>query len=328
MNLYQSLVRSKIDYGSIVYRNASDSDLNRLEVIHNEGLRLCLGAFKSSPIESLNVEANYYPLRLRRKRLCLQYGLKIKASEDNAAFDCTFNHPYSNLYDDDDGKARPLKKPFALDFQKEIKLAKISIDDIMQLEVPDTPIWDAPSINVSFRMSEFDKGITTPAIFVSKFREILPQYQDYYKIYTDGSKCNEKTSAAYHTDDQTEYFRIKNNSSVFTAEVEAIRAALEYIQNSEKDKFVIFSDSKSVLESIQSQESKNTLVCHMLQSIYMIMQQQVIKNGCKVNKLVEFCWIPSHVGINGNEIVDKAAKKALGQNEPTNFAVQPIFSNI
>ena len=68
LKLYESLVRSKVDYGSIVYRNADMSQLRRLEVIHNEGLRLCLGAFKSSPIESLNIEANVYPIRFRRRR--------------------------------------------------------------------------------------------------------------------------------------------------------------------------------------------------------------------------------------------------------------------
>ena len=84
LKLYQSLVRSKVDYGSIVYRNADKKVLKSLEVIHNEGLRLSLGAFRSSPLESLNIEANVFPLRFRRRRLGLQYGLKIKSNNDKA----------------------------------------------------------------------------------------------------------------------------------------------------------------------------------------------------------------------------------------------------
>ena len=61
LKLYRSLVRSKLDYGCVVYRNACDTDLKTLDVIHNQGLRLCLGAFKSSPVESLYVEAHELP---------------------------------------------------------------------------------------------------------------------------------------------------------------------------------------------------------------------------------------------------------------------------
>ena len=33
----------------------------------------------------------------------------------------------------------------------------------------------------------------------------------------------------------------------------------------------------------------------------------------KVRKQVIFCWLPSHIGIMGNEKADQAAKRALAQ---------------
>ena len=66
LRLYRALVRSKLDYGCIIYRNASEKSLKCLDVIHNQGIRLSLGAFKSSPVESLYVEANELPLSERR----------------------------------------------------------------------------------------------------------------------------------------------------------------------------------------------------------------------------------------------------------------------
>ena len=46
LNLYRSLVRSRLDYGSIVYGSARKSCLKCLDTIHHQGLRLALGAFR------------------------------------------------------------------------------------------------------------------------------------------------------------------------------------------------------------------------------------------------------------------------------------------
>jgi len=64
LRLYRHLIRSKLDYGSIVYGSARASYLTMLDPIQNQSLRLCLGAFRTSPVESLQVEANEAPLGL------------------------------------------------------------------------------------------------------------------------------------------------------------------------------------------------------------------------------------------------------------------------
>ena len=49
---------SKLDYGCIIYGSARKSYLQMLDPIHNQGLRLALGAFRTSPVASLYVEAD------------------------------------------------------------------------------------------------------------------------------------------------------------------------------------------------------------------------------------------------------------------------------
>ena len=79
LKVFRALIRSKLDYGCMVYMKAKfKKDLEDLNVLHRQAIRLCLGAFKSSPIESLYVESNEPPLELRRKELAMRYGLKIK----------------------------------------------------------------------------------------------------------------------------------------------------------------------------------------------------------------------------------------------------------
>ena len=56
LNLYRSSIQSKLDYGSIVYGSARKSYLKSLDTIHYQGLRLALGAFRTSPVESLYAE--------------------------------------------------------------------------------------------------------------------------------------------------------------------------------------------------------------------------------------------------------------------------------
>ena len=62
LNLYRSLIRSKLDYGCIVYGSARPSYLKMLNTIHHQGLRLAVGAFRTSPVESLYIEAGELPL--------------------------------------------------------------------------------------------------------------------------------------------------------------------------------------------------------------------------------------------------------------------------
>ena len=107
INLYRSLVRSKLDYGSIVYGSARKSYIQILDAVHHQGLRLCLGAFKTSPVESLYAEANEPSLSNRRIKLGLQYATKLKAYPDNPAYSCVFNPPYEHIFEKHVNKIPP-----------------------------------------------------------------------------------------------------------------------------------------------------------------------------------------------------------------------------
>ena len=67
LHLYRSMVRSKLDYGSIVYGSARKSYSQILDTVHHQGLRLALGAFRT-PVTSLYVEADEPSLTLRREK--------------------------------------------------------------------------------------------------------------------------------------------------------------------------------------------------------------------------------------------------------------------
>jgi len=100
-------------------------------------------------------------------------------------------------------------------------------------------------------------------------------------------------------------FALPLSTSIYTAETYAILEALKIASSSIPDSFVIISDSLSALESILNPYSTNELVQHI---------QEMISTS---NKTFTFMWVPSHVGISGNETADKLANEAsLNQNTP------------
>ena len=141
--------------------------LLKLDPVHNQGLRLSLGAFRSSPVESLYVEAHEPPLEIRREKLALQYILKLKANPGNPAYD-VFNPKYQILYADKESAT----DSFGIHCKKLLKKAKIDIGEIAINSIPDVPIWDSEPVTVDFTLSEFDESSTSSTVFKSRFNEV------------------------------------------------------------------------------------------------------------------------------------------------------------
>ena len=94
--------------------------------------------------------------------------------------------------------------------------------------------------------------------------------------------------------------RLPNESSIYSAKVKAIDLAMNIIANHKSSKF-INSDSKSVLQALQSKNSSTPLITRLLDKM----------NTLSKNNSIILTWIPSHIGLQGNERADRAAKKAL-----------------
>ena len=56
--MYSAICRTKIDYDCQIYNTASAGRHKKLDSINREGIRIYTGAFRTSPVESLHVEAN------------------------------------------------------------------------------------------------------------------------------------------------------------------------------------------------------------------------------------------------------------------------------
>ena len=172
--------------------------------------------------------------------------------------------------------------------------------------VTDTiPTWEyeGPIIDTDLH-PKFSKKQDSPHFMKSLSLEGIEKWSTYLHIYTDGSKCNDKTACAFHVPMLKFHkkIRLPNDTSVYMAEMIAILESLQFLLSKPPIACAIFSDSLSAIQSIEM----GTDPCAILQEINYCIYQL----SCQGVPVV-LCWIPSHVDIRGNEIADRLAKEAL-----------------
>lgn len=305
-----------------MYGTASNSALRKLDSIHNAGLRLALGAFCTSPVSSLYTEANETPLEERRLKLSMNYYIKIHANPDNPAYYSMIN--FDNIRDiyiskpnKRGGMTRPPIPPVGLKMETAMQDAGIYTDDISPMIIPDFPPGTHPyEPHITYLIDDTPKSMISASEAQAKFKEYKLTQGIHDEVYTDGSKMDDKVGAAAiikhrlsngEIITRTRSKRLHDNSTVFSAEATAIMLALEYYatQPALNHDVIIYSDSMSCLQDIESEESNHPLTCRLVDLLHRVYDR---------GTFVRFCWIPSHCGIEGNELVDQKAKDSLNEN--------------
>ena len=161
LRIYRSHIRSKLDYGCIVYGSARRSYLAVLDPIANQGLRLCSGAFRTSPIESLQVETGEPSLETRRLKLSLQYYMKMKANPENPAYSCVVNPEYKRLFNNKPGTIPTL----GIRLQPHLEDMEVELDAISVVRPPECPPWLLQQPNILFNLSDIGKETPVPLSF-------------------------------------------------------------------------------------------------------------------------------------------------------------------
>lgn len=153
MKIYFTLIRPILDYGSVVYNSAKPDILNKPNTIQNEALRMSLGVFKSSPMLSLQAEADILPLCERRKVLSLKYYVKLANEKHHPRYYKTFHFNLKHLYKEN-------LLPFGPRYDWTLQVLGLGLDGTIST-VPHPP--DPPWIDASPR---------TTLPYVALFKEI------------------------------------------------------------------------------------------------------------------------------------------------------------
>uniref|UniRef100_S4PIJ9 Non-LTR retrotransposon CATS n=1 Tax=Pararge aegeria TaxID=116150 RepID=S4PIJ9_9NEOP len=152
-------------------------------------------------------------------------------------------------------------------------------------------------------------------------QELNSKYGDYHILYTDGSKSDEISGAAFHDSGSNNIlFKITSNVCIMSVELFAISEALAYVEASRYKKVVIFTDSKSALQHLARCASG----LRGVPVAYAILAR--INNVLESFVELRLQWIPSHIGLRGNEKADLLAKTAC--LEGSEVFVMPNYAEV
>lgn len=307
-SVYKGLIRSVIDYGSEVYDTSVKTHKNKLDKIQAQCLRICCGALMTTPINALQVECGDMPLDLRRLWLQCKLAVKYKFNPNHPTSAC-FKEAYDGKYQDS----------FNSIFNKVNEYTKDLNIEGQEIIVDNIPYWECGDIKVCLDLANNISKKDIPVINLAHSKEYLQKWNNHLKVYTDGSKSENKTGCAFYVPEMgfKKCMRLTDNTSVCESELVAILLAISWLAENPPFQFVILSDSLSALQAIEG-DKLSKLVCEIRYQIFMLQNKGIN---------VEFAWIPGHVGLRGNEVADQLAKEALS-HENVELTISPEMADI
>ena len=296
--LYKSLVGSKLTYGSEVYSSANRTKLDTLNAVHHGGIRIATGAFRSSPIPSLLVDAGELPLDLIRKTSMIKYWFRIQRLPGSLSFNSVFKSD-STLYE----KYVSYPKPFSYRIKCIVQELDIMKGKIIPVKFLTFPPWRLPSVEYCKWFTGFKANISDDNL-KQAFLCHIEEHKNSIVIYTDGSKSDAGVGYGVVFPDHNICGALPSAASIFTAELFSILTVVKKLLSYEGNSFTVFSDSRSALQALSSFNPIHPLVLEILEWLFLLQHKQ---------KVVRFCWVPAHVGVVGNELADQLAKSGVSR---------------
>lgn len=314
LRFFKELIRSRLEYGAFIWHQLPNSVAIRLDRIQFKAIRLALGYQSLTPTSVLMAESGIPPLEVRVDFLCKNFLVRITACENHSLTPRLAELSERHISPTYVANPRFPKLRMVKNYDFISEYAHL-IHSAQGPEVRNYPYTSMINpIAVYFEQGRYIQKSSSPG---SKFESIFRESQESAWFFTDGSKGDDPEYAgfaAYNVENGIiTKSRISRYASIFSLEALAMIIALESALYSPKSKVYIFSDSMSVLQALSPAKSwanKSYLILEIKRRIYDLKER---------NRLVHLFWIPSHVGIRGNEMVDQAAKLAVHDGVESNW---------
>ncbi|XP_076032372.1 uncharacterized protein LOC143020099 [Oratosquilla oratoria] len=299
--IVESLVRYRLLFGAPALHDLPPETLRNMTRIVCQALRLALGLPTSVSQEQVYSEAGILPLRHRLKRDACRYlfgSARVPNSTDAELTEGWVENQTTALIQG---------LPSSI---KDICLAAgLRPDDrrlVSQHQFDPVPPWDLDPPDVTPGIPGLNRD-DSPHLLLMRTRELLARkYAEDFLVYTDGSVREDgRTGAGVFLQPTNESFSVKlPPTTIQTAELVAIRESVVKVINLPQSppRVTILSDSRISLTILQGAyyESRPELLDDIL---------RLSTEATNLGVRLRFQWVPSHVGLHGNEMADSAAKR-------------------
>ena len=286
---YRGLVRSTLEWGSLLFSSACGGTLRLLDRAQYMALRAVLGCMQSTPVSIHFSESGEPPLGLRRN--LLNYRFLIR----NFSWRCNPLIPKLVLLSERVGAVRRFRSLRSALVGSYLGLVELlgMISRTVRPGCFDWP-WRTVTlpIEVELEMGSVFKSSANSGRACVEF--LNQQYAEFDVIYTDGSVDPVSGNAGCGFNAERDDFRfglaLQSFTSVLSAELYTIFRAIHYSSRAGMNRVLVVSDSWAALSALRdcfAAPVSNYLVfkiAHMLKDL---------RDMCRV---VGFMWVPGHVG--------------------------------
>ncbi|KAF2348964.1 Ribonuclease H domain [Trinorchestia longiramus] len=304
LKLYKTLVRSRLDYAALLYGTAAPSNLSKLNRIQNQCLRIATGCRKTTPITSLQIEADIPPLALHREEIACRYYCRLLQLPLNVA-----TYELVQRLDTPHIGSSSLLPTFIVSVRA--IFPKVGLPTPSGNAAPiisPLPPWFRTDDCILTEFLPSSVSSLTSQSVIQTYNVLMDtKFADYIAIFTDGSRiaeptCSSSAAVVVPSKGVMLNWKLRSQKQVIECELHAIHEALSWISENSapSDKYVISTDSLSSLYLIRSTKPK-----YYIPLVYNIQNKliNIISSHC-----IRLQFIPGHRGVSGNEAADSTAK--------------------